>query len=153
MAKKTKPTQDLLAQAIGQAVNQFKIDSDLAYVKGVAYDIGGVTLLVKHGGTSNRDYFKAMKDIAEEHKLKTKGLEAESPEYNKVSQELMAQVYVDSVIAGVSVNGVKQPWDKDTKQAIADMLCAIPEKFDELVVFASQIDNYRAAARKDAEKN
>lgn len=153
LVKPKKPTQDLLAAAIGNAIDSFKIDRELAYKKGVPFDIGGVTLLVRHSGNSNRDYLRAVQARIEDYNVAVKGLEQGSDKHNEISQRMMAEVFTDSVIVGVSVNGVKQNWDKATKQAIEDMLCAIPEKFDELVVFTSQIDNYRAAIRKGAEKN
>lgn len=158
MATKKQTSQEpksILAGILAEAVKKYELDQGAAYNKGVVYNgIDGLNVYVKHTGAGNREYLAALRGRTDDFKRAEDTHGKDSDGLKRESERILAEVLVEAVISGFSTSdGQKLPFDKNSQSEFVDTLCALPEKMEEIVIFAGQVHNYRKSRIEAEAKN
>ncbi|PSL23477.1 hypothetical protein [Dyadobacter jiangsuensis] len=148
-----KVAKDLLSSFLETLHQGFETDTNLETSAGVAFDYGRYgTFILRRAVHRNHAYVKAMKEKVLPY-LEARGEVAEGEEDQRANQ-LMAEIYTDTVIVGLkTADGVSIPYNDDAKEGLVRLFLAAPDLFTKIQSDASDAANFRKKRTEAEAKN
>lgn len=159
MTTKAKAAPKSATEVITSLFDKLRDDNEInefaAREEGIPYyGLDGLILYLKHAGNATRSYALGFKKRAEGFQRKSAGLAKDSAEYTALSVRVMAEVLAEGVITKIETSdGKVLPFGKVEKEQFVELMCSIPHKQDELVMFAANIANFRKSVLEAQAKN
>jgi len=128
----------------------FKNDPDLESQKGIILDYGEFKIRIARAGGANTDFNRSLRARIKPYK---KQIEHNLMD-NDLAQQILAEVYADSVILNWS--GVTDEEGNElefTRENVIKVLTDLPELFNDIQAQAQELSNFRELEIEDEAKN